>query len=179
MICDVLKSFTGCGIMVSHDRAFAGSLCNHTIYLHNEAHSFAGGRDYIVYDSYPCGLSKALELKSSNSEQSRNEWEKYNAKAASEKGRSAKFEIENQTSKARLSKKIIDPRDHDAQTKIYVARISGKDRSTGDAKARLDSQIRQTENKRDSIKKSLQRKEGFSVEGADFSKPVVIEECEN
>ena len=178
MICDVLKSFNGCGIMVSHDRTFADSLCNHTIYLHNEAHSFAGGRDCIVYDSYPCGLSKALELKSSNSEQSRNEWEKYNAKAASEKGRSAKLEIENQKSKARLSKKIIDPRDHDAQTKIDAARISGKDRSTGDAKARLESQIRQTENKRDSIKKSLQRKEGFSVEGSDFSKPVVIEECE-
>ncbi len=178
MICDVLKSFNGCGIMVSHDRAFADSLCNRTIYLYNEAHSFAGGRNCIVYDSYPCGLSKALELKSSNSEHSRSEWEKVNAKAASEKDRSAKLEVENQKSKARLSKKIIDPRDHDAQRKIDAARISGKDRSTGDAKARLESQIRQTENKLDSIKKSLQRKEGFSVEGTDFSKPVIIEECE-
>ena len=57
-----------------------------------------------------------------------------------------------------------------------MARISGKDRSTGDAKAHLDNQLARTEASRDAIKKSLKRKEGFSVEAAGYAKPIVIEE---
>ena len=176
MILKALKSFSGTGIIVSHDRSFADSLCTRTIYLYNEASSFAGGKERTVYDTYPCGLSKALELRQSGAEQSRGEWERLNAKASSEKERSAKLEAQNQKSKARLSKKAIDSHDHDAQRKIDTARISGKDRSTGDAKARLSSQIRQTENERDAVKKSLKRKEGFSLSESDFSKTIVIQE---
>lgn len=175
MISGVLADFNGIGIMVSHDRAFADSLCTRTIYLYNESAAFEGGRDCIVFDSYSCGLSEALELRKKRNEKSRGEWEKLDTKASSEKQRSARLEAENQRAKSRLSKKSIDFRDHDAQAKIDAARISGKDRSTGDAKSRLESQIRQTETERDGIKKSLQRKEGFSVFGADAFKTLVIE----
>ena len=176
LISDALSDFPGVGIMVSHDRNFADSLCTRTIYLFNEAHSFAGGRDCISYESFPCGLTKALELKNQNAEKSRGEWERLNAKADSEKQRSASLEAENQKSKSRLSKKSLDPNDHDAKRKLDVARIGGKDRTTGDAKARLETQIRQTESERDEIKKSLRRKEGFSLAESDFSKPINIEE---
>lgn len=178
MISAALSDFRGTGIMVSHDRTFADSLCTRTVYLYNESQAFAGGRDCIACDTYPCGLTKALELRQSSQNQSRNDWEKLNSKAAGEKQRSEKLEAENQRAKSRLSKKVINPNDHDAQAKIDVARISGKDRSTGDAKARLETQIRQTEAERDSIKKSLRRKEGFSVEKTDFAKPIVIEETQ-
>ena len=178
MISDALGDFHGTGIMVSHDRGFADSLCNRTIYLYNESHAFAGGRDCIACDTYPCGLTKALELRQTGQAQSRDNWERLNSKAASEKQRSAKLEAENQKSKARLSKKTINAKDHDAKLKQDLARISGKDRTTGDAKARLETQIRQTEAERDSIKKALSRKEGFSVENTDFSKPIIIEETQ-
>ena len=176
LISQALSDFHGTGIMVSHDRGFADSLCTRTVYLYNESHAFEGGRDCISYDSYPCGLSKALELRQSGQEHSRGEWEKLNQKAANEKMRSARLEAENQKSKARLSKKNLDPHDHDTKLKMDVFRLSGKDRSTGDAKARLETQISQTEAERDSIKKSLRRKEGFSVEKTDYSKPIIIEE---
>ncbi|MBR1911031.1 MAG: ABC-F family ATP-binding cassette domain-containing protein [Treponema sp.] len=176
MLCTALKSYNGIGIMVSHDRTFADALCCRTVYLYNESIAFAGGRDCTVFESYPSGLSKALELRQSDAEQSRGEWEKLNAKASSERQRSAKLASENQKAQARLSKKTVNPHDHDTQAKIDAARISGKDRSSGDAKARLETQIRQTEAERDCIKKSLCRKEGFSVAEADFSKPIIIEE---
>ena len=178
MISGALGDFHGTGIMVSHDRGFADSLCNRTIYLYNESHAFTGGRDCIACDIYPCGLTKALELRQSGQTQSRENWEKLNSKASSEKQRSAKLEAENQKSKSRLSKDTISSKDHDAKRKLDVARISGKDRTTGDAKARLETQIRQTEAERDSIKKALSRKEGFSVENTDFSKPIIIEETQ-
>ena len=176
MIASALKEFGGTGIMVSHDRAFADCLCMRTIYLYNEAAAFSGGRDCVAFDSYPCGLTKALELRQAAGQKSRGEWERLNAKAAAERGRSAALEAQNQKAKARLSKKSIDSRDHDAQAKIDAARISGKDRSTGDAKARLETQIRQTESERDGIKKVLQRKEGFALFESDFTKPLVVEE---
>ncbi|MBR5965444.1 MAG: ABC-F family ATP-binding cassette domain-containing protein [Treponema sp.] len=177
MIADALKEFTGTGIMVSHDRAFADSLCGRTIFLYNEAAAFAGGRDCVAFDSYSCGLTKALELRQAAGQRSRGEWERLNAKAAAERSRSSALQEQNQKAKARLSKKSVDFRDHDAQAKIDVARISGKDRSTGDAKARLETQIRQTESERDSVKKVLQRKEGFALCATDFSKPLVVQEC--
>ena len=176
MISSALSDFGGIGIMVSHDRTFADSLCKRTIYLYNESRSFAGGRDCIACDTYPCGLSKALELRHNGQEQLRSDWEKINNKATVEKQRSAKLEAENQKAKARLSKKMVNSDDHDTRAKIDAARVSGKDRNTGDAKARLESQINRTEAERDSIKKSLRRKEGFSVEKTDFSKPIVIDE---
>lgn len=178
MISDTLALFSGIGIIVSHDRSFADSLCKHTVYLYNEARAFSGGRECVVCESYSGGLSKALELRQQNAAHNRGEWEKLDSKAAGEKQRSRRLAEENERSKSRLDKKNIDPRDHDAKRKIDVARLGGKDRSTGDAKANLDSQIQRTEAARDSVKKSLMRKEGFSVEGAGFAKAIVIEESD-
>ncbi len=177
MIAAALREFTGTGIMVSHDRAFADSLCTRTVFLYDEAAAFAGGRDCIAADSYPCGLSKALELRQSAGENSRGEWERLNAKAARERDRGARLEAQNQKARARLSKKAVDPHDHDTQAKIDVARISGKDRTTGDAKARLETQLSRTESERDSVKKALRRKEGFTLSGTDGARPVVIDEA--
>ena len=178
MISDTLALFSGIGIIVSHDRAFADSLCKHTVYLYNEARAFSGGRECVVCESYSGGLSKALELRQQNASHNRGEWERLDSKAAGEKQRSRRLAEENERSKSRLAKKNIDPHDHDAKRKIDVARLGGKDRSTGDAKAHLDSQIQRTEAARDSVKKSLMRKEGFSVEGAGFAKAIVIEESD-
>lgn len=178
MISDTLALFSGIGIIVSHDRSFADCLCKHTVYLYNEARAFSGGRECVVCESYSGGLSKALELRQQNAAHNRGEWDKLDSKAAGEKQRSRRLAEENERSKSRLAKKNIDPHDHDAKRKIDVARLGGKDRSTGDAKAHLDSQLQRTEAARDSVKKSLMRKEGFSVEGAGFAKSIIIEETD-
>ena len=176
MISQTLSLFTGIGIMVSHDRSFADSLCTHTVYLYNEARSISGGRDCIACQTYPGGLSKALELREQNADSSRAQWNKLNYKASSEKERSRQLALENERSKSRLSKKKIDPADHDAKRKMDVARLGGKDRTTGDAKSHLENQIKHTEDARDSIQKSLKRKEGFSIESSDYCKTIIIEE---
>ncbi|MBO5606450.1 MAG: ABC-F family ATP-binding cassette domain-containing protein [Treponema sp.] len=176
MIFQTLSLFMGIGIMVSHDRSIADSLCAHTVYLYNESKAVSGGRDCTVCEVYQGGLSKALELREQNADDSRNRWNRLDSKAALEKDRSRRLAIENEKAKSRLSKRKIDPKDHDGQRKIDVARICGKDRSTGDAKARIENQIKRTEDARDSIQKSLKRKEGFSIESSGFCKSIVIEE---
>ena len=176
MISQTLSLFTGIGIMVSHDRSFADSLCSHTVYLYNEARAVSGGRDCIACQTYPGGLSKALEVRQQNADSSRTQWNKLDSKASLEKERSHKLALENERAKSRLSKKKIDPADHDAKRKMDVARLGGKDRRTGDAKAHLENQIRRTEASRDSIQKSLKRKEGFSIESSEYCKTIIIEE---
>ena len=176
MISQTLSLFTGIGIMVSHDRSFADSLCSHTVYLFNEARAVSGGRDCIACQTYPGGLSKALEVRQQNADSSRTQWNKLDSKASLEKERSHKLALENERAKSRLSKKKIDPADHDAKRKMDVARLGGKDRRTGDAKAHLENQIRRTEASRDSIQKSLKRKEGFSIESSEYCKTIIIEE---
>lgn len=176
MISQTLSLFTGIGIMVSHDRSFADSLCSHTVYLYNEARAVSGGRDCIACQTYPGGLSKALEVRQQNADSSRTQWNKLDSKASLEKERSHKLALENERAKSRLSKKKIDPADHDAKRKMDVARLGGKDRSTGDAKAHLENQVRRTEASRDSIQKSLKRKEGFSIESSEYCKTIIIEE---
>lgn len=178
MISDTLALFTGTGIMVSHDRSFSDSFCKRTLYLYNEARAFSGGRDCVVCESYSGGLSKALELRQQNASHNRNEWERLDSKASSEKQRSQRLAEENERSKSRLAKKVIDPHDHDAKRKIDVARLSGKDRNSGDAKAHLENQLQRTEAARDLVKKSFKRKEGFSVESTAFLKAIILDESD-
>lgn len=107
MISDTLALFSGIGIIVSHDRSFADSLCKHTVYLYNEDRAFYGGRDCIVCESYFGGLSKALKLREQKASHNRGEWERLDSKAAGEKQRSRRLAEENERSKSRLAKKIL------------------------------------------------------------------------
>lgn len=175
MILDALKLYEGMGIIVSHDRFFADSLCTKTVYLFNESKAYSSGENKIAADVYSAGLTQTLELRQKNADSSRENWNTLNSKAQKEKQMSNRLLAETAKSHARLSKKNVDVKDHDTKLKIDSYRLAGADRTTGDEKARVDSQLERTQAQRDSIKKALKRKEGFSINTADFSKPVIID----
>jgi len=176
IILQALKNYDGMGIIVSHDRHFADSLCTRTLFLFNEAKAFDGGKNQTVYEAYSYGLSKTIEVKNKNTSNSRKQWNSLNDKVNSEKQKSQRLLEEIAKSKNRLAKKTIDVKDHDTKRRVDVARISGKDKGPGNEKSRIESLIHQTEEQRDSVKKSLKRKEGFSIHNIDYSKPIDIPE---
>ncbi|MBO4732442.1 MAG: ABC-F family ATP-binding cassette domain-containing protein [Spirochaetaceae bacterium] len=178
MILQALQSYSGTGICVSHDRGFTDALCTKTVYLYKESQAFASGRDCVVCEVYNGGLSKALELRNAEKERMRSEWDGLDKKASVEKQKSRELEEEIRKSQAKLSKRGIDAKDHDARFRIDSLRVGGVDRVAGDAKARQNSLVSRTEQKRDSAKKALKRKEGFSVDGLDYTKPVIIDETD-
>lgn len=178
LILDALLAFDGMGIIVSHDRYFADSLCSKTVYLFNESKAFAGGRNCIAAEVYSGGLTQALEFRQKNAERSRTEWSRLNSKASAEKQRSQKLSEEIDRKKGSLSKKNVDTKDHDAKLKIDKLRVSGADRTTADLKAHVESQMERTLQSRDAMKKALKRKEGFSVSSTEFAKTFVIEETD-
>ena len=176
MILQALQSYSGTGICVSHDRGFTDALCTKTVYLYKESQAFASGKDFVVCDVYNGGLTKALEIRAMENTRIRSEWDGLDKKAFAEKQRSRELQDEIKKSQSKLSKRGIDAKDHDARFRIDRLRIGGVDRAAGDAKARQNSLVNRTEQKRDSAKKALKRKEGFSVDGLDYTKPVIIDE---
>ena len=164
LILSTLEDFSGIGIIVSHDRDFCDSLCKKTVWLFRESTRFLGGKDCVIAESFNATFSEALRLIKENNESSRNAWNQLDKKAKGEKSRVHKLQLEAEKSKARLQKKnFADKNDHDAKRKIDVARVSGKDRVAGDAKATASKQLERTEATLSSTKKALSRKEGFSV----------------
>lgn len=63
LILSALETFTGIGIVVSHDREFSDKLCSSTLYLYREENEIAGGRECVCGKMYQANLSKTIELR--------------------------------------------------------------------------------------------------------------------
>ncbi|MDE5899215.1 MAG: ATP-binding cassette domain-containing protein [Treponemataceae bacterium] len=163
LLLGALMAFPGTGIAVTHDRAFSDRLCQRTVFLARESLVFAGGRDCVAAEVYPGGLSSALELRRNETERCSSEYRALHQKAQAEKKRAAAVQADIRQKAANLSKRNIDSKDRDAKGRIDLARISGKDRTLGDAKRRLESQIARTQESLSASRKMLSRKEGISI----------------
>ena len=168
LIINALKLFTGTGLIVSHDRAFADSLCTATFYLYRESAAFADGADSIRGKLYAANVSTALELWDTERASCLSEWHKADAGVSKAKALSDMWQREAEHSKNRL-RNVYGGKDHDAAQKIRLAIVTGKDRTPGIVKKCFDSRREQAEKRRDTQAKPLNRKEGFSPAQADTS----------
>ena len=166
LIINALKQFSGTGLIVSHDRAFADSLCTATLYLYRESAAFADGADAICSKLYSANLSTALELWNAERASCLSEWRKADAGVSKAKLLSDTWRREAEHSKNRL-RNVHGGKDHDAAQKIRLAIVTGKDSMPGNVKKRFDSRREQAEKRRDVHAKPLNRKEGFSAAQAD------------
>jgi macrolide transport system ATP-binding/permease protein len=163
-ILSALELYNGDGIIVSHDRAFADSLCDKTLYLYRESAEIANGEDSVKGKLYTGGLSRTLELRQSDKENAKTQWALSSGQVDKAKSLSDKWSREAEHSSSRLKKGIQAAKgDHDAQRKIDMARVTGKDRTAGDAKSRFDSRLSKAQNELSSKEKPLSRKSGFTV----------------
>lgn len=121
-VADALAGWNGIGIIVSHDRELLDRLCTRTLIL-------SGGGAV----QRPGGISEAM----AQEEREVIETSRLRDSAAKEERRITR-EAQRRTehanrSAARLSKRGLSPRDHDAAARIDAARLSGKDRRASDA----------------------------------------------
>ncbi len=165
-----LKNSSAQIILVCHDREFADALCEQTIFLFRESEAFSGGEDKICAKIYDSNLSRALELRDAEFSSLQNEWQDANQNAKKVKTAAEKWRQEAARSSGRVKKSAIGKGDHDAKSKIDMARLSGKDRTAGDTQARFETLLARTNERRDKIKRPLAKKSGFSFSkaGADF-----------
>ena len=111
-----LAAYEGIGLLVSHDRTLLDRLCGGCLFIRQ-------GRGILR----PGGVSRGL----GEEERERLEAERQCGRLRAERNRLAvesdRRRRDMESGKNRLSKKRVDPKDHDAKGKINLARLSGKD----------------------------------------------------
>jgi ATPase subunit of ABC transporter with duplicated ATPase domains len=154
LIREALKTYPGIGLLVSHDRALLDSLCGNCLFL----------RDGLV-TRRPGGVSQGLAEEARERVEQRNlrkklldEEDRFTAEA----GRRRRIV---ESSRGRLSKRKLDPKDRDGRGKINLARLSGKDAVGANQYKRMEKRLEQT---REALEKAVNpgvRKRGLALGG--------------
>ncbi|MDR0400042.1 MAG: ATP-binding cassette domain-containing protein [Treponema sp.] len=153
LIAAALESYSGVGLLVSHDRGLLDNLCGACLFIRQ-------GRGILR----PGGLSHGLAEEEREALEARRlrkqlfgERERLSAEADSRRR-----VVEG--SKNRFSKKHLDPKDSAGRGKINLARLSGKDRTGADQYKRMEKRLDRLDDRIEKISAPRERKEGISLE---------------
>jgi ATPase subunit of ABC transporter with duplicated ATPase domains len=150
-----LESYTGIGLLVSHDRALLDSLCGRCLFIRQ-------GRAALR----PGGVSQGLaeeEREAKERGRLRKELSRERDRLAAEADARRRAA---EGSKNRLSKKHVDPKDGDTRGKINLARLSGKDRTASDQYKRMEDRLERMERTLSAVKAPDMRKQGITLPAA-------------
>ena len=156
ILLSALRSYEGCGIVISHDRSFLDALAGRTLVF-----SRTSPTSPVHIDDIPLPCTKALDEIEARGRSAMRERSAILSQMAAVKDARSQVELRIASSRSRLSKRGLDVRDHSGKGRIDAARISGKDRRDGDRKKALDSRIGQLAERLDSIASAARRKSGL------------------
>lgn len=117
-----LQSYEGIGILVSHDRELLDLLCTKTFVLKN-------GELTKIKSNFSTAIKEIESIKNFQREQKTKHSKEL--KKVDKQIQSAKENVSR--SKARLSLKNVDNKDSDAKAKVYLAKITSKNKYEGQA----------------------------------------------
>lgn len=153
MIIRALQSFQGIGLLVSHDRALSDLLCNRTIFL-----------DPSGLIDRPGGISRALEQLEQEELHKRREYENIRGEVKRLTSEARRRQKIADSAKGRLSKKRLDPKDHDGRAKRDLAKLTGKDGVGGKLLNQMKGRIEQSEARLKGISLKKEYKGGIKLE---------------
>jgi len=149
-----LSSFAGVGLLVSHDRELLDALCGQCLMI-----------DPPAVTLRPGGYTKARQLAAAEEARAREEYRT----AARELKRLRKTAAERARDAARAdrlrSKRGIAPKDHDAKSRMDLARYSGKDGQAGRLLRQMDGRLEQAEGKLKGIRVKKETHLGIVLPG--------------
>ncbi|UCD57444.1 MAG: ABC-F family ATP-binding cassette domain-containing protein, partial [Candidatus Hydrogenedentota bacterium] len=141
LLAAALRSFRGIGLLVSHDRELLDTLCRQCLFVEPpEAVMRPGG--------YTQGSRQAMK----EEEYIRKQYDIAKDVAGRLKREAVRRRDAASRARRRLSKRGLDPKDHDARDKINLARVTGKDGVDGKRLRQIDSRLRQARNKQEQYK---------------------------
>ncbi|MDR0670076.1 MAG: ATP-binding cassette domain-containing protein [Treponema sp.] len=154
-VVSALESYTGVGLLVSHDRALLDGLCARCLFIRQ-------GRAVLR----PGGISRGLaeeEREAQERSRLRKELGRERDRLASE-AEARQRAVEG--SKNRLSKKDINAKDNDTRGKINLARLSGKDRTASDQYKRMENRLARIDQDLSAVDAPSRRKQGITLPAA-------------
>ncbi|MGA1839254.1 MAG: ATP-binding cassette domain-containing protein [bacterium] len=165
IVLNALKSFTGIGLLVSHNRHLLDALCSQCLFIES---------DEIIIR--PGGITQGLiqQKNDFNSALSSYNIVKKEYKKIEKEIKNRKRLAESQ--QKRRSKRRLAPKDHDARFKKNLARVSGKDGIGGKLLRQLDGRFKHVKMKLELKRIKKKQKTGISSFG-DNSKRDIIYYC--
>ncbi|MDR2135095.1 MAG: ATP-binding cassette domain-containing protein, partial [Treponema sp.] len=154
-VTSALESYSGAGLLVSHDRALLDTLCGNCLFIRQGTAVLRPG-----------GISRGLaeeEREAKEAGRLRKELGRERDRIASE-AEARRRAVEG--SKNRLSKKTINPRDNDTRGKINLARLSGKDRTAADQYKRMENRLARADQALSAVDAPGRRKQGITLPAA-------------
>lgn len=162
-IMETLAMFRGTGLLVSHDRALLDRLCRRCVFIDPPDITMITGN-----------YSQSLAQK----QQAERHLEKTHCQAK-QRVRQLKKEADRRRREAaesdrRTSKKRVSPRDHDAKSKIDLARLSGKDGSAGRRLNQLGGRLSQARETLAAVPFKKRYKTGFRLAGTRSKRDILL-----
>jgi ATPase subunit of ABC transporter with duplicated ATPase domains len=155
MVAGALRSYSGIGLLVSHDRELLDALCQQCLFLEPPEAIMRPG-------NYSKGRDQAQREEAYRHEQ-RTQAKRTLSKLKRETSR--RRNAASQADKKR-SKRGMAAKDHDARSKIDLARVTGKDGSAGKQLRQLDGQLRQAQDKLNRVKVKKEYEMGIWLSGS-------------
>lgn len=152
-----LRTFSGIGIIVSHDRSFASALSHRTVLIER------GTDEAASIEDIPLPLSEALDESERRRKAGRSAYDSILSAISEENSIAARLSEKSREKQRGLSKRGISSKDHDAKARIDGARLTGRDASLDGAMRNHISHSRQLEEKLSSMRKPFMRKEGLTL----------------
>lgn len=155
MISSALGSFTGIGLLVSHDRELLENLCTQFLFVEPSGVEFRRGNlsDVLMQRKSEDDFAlKQLEIKKLQVGKLEKEFKR-------------RSEIVDK-SKNRMSKKNLDIKDKDAKGKVDLARLTGKDAVGGRLKTIMKSRLENAMIELESIKVKRGFASGITLSGS-------------
>jgi ATPase subunit of ABC transporter with duplicated ATPase domains len=153
LIVRALESYSGTGLLVSHDRGILDRLCGACLFIRQ-------GKGVLR----PGGVSRGLAEEDREALEAR----RLEKRLFDERERlAAEAETRRRVvegSKNRFSKKRLDPKDSAGRGKINLARLSGKDRTGADLYKRMKDRLSRLDGRIENLSAPRRRKEGISLE---------------
>jgi ATPase subunit of ABC transporter with duplicated ATPase domains len=154
LVLEALRTFHGTGILISHDRDLLDSLCDRTVFVSPGSIVMRpGGFTAGVGQEKLDGMTRVREC-----EKARDMYMKASRSLGA-------LKHSESTRRGSLSKRGIEPGDHDAKGRIDLARLSGRDRSAGRKIAVMERRIRHLEQEARALHVRPREIEGFTYRG--------------
>jgi macrolide transport system ATP-binding/permease protein len=151
-IMEILDSFKGIGLLVSHDRDLLDHLCVKCIFIDPPEISIFTGNYSQSYRQNQM-IEKSLKNKYLKAKQTIKQ-----LKSIENKRRQDASKSDN-----RISKKNISSKDHDAKNNINLVKLSGKDGSAGKQLNQISGRLMQAHNKIKDLKFKKTYKTGLNL----------------
>ena len=150
-----LGSFTGVGLLVSHNRELLDSLCRQCLFVEPPEAVMRRG-----------GYSKASSQAKMEEETIRRSYDSAKREFSRIRGEAVRRKQRAARAQRKRSKRGLAPRDSDAKTKIDMARLTGKDGQAGRLVRQIEGRARMAQKKLSHIKVKKRYQLGIWLSGS-------------